>query len=207
MAEDYEQKVKNYGNRAQSVKRAGKDRRRLMEIRRAAAKNAPPPPDTSGELAPGLLTETLPAMGQEVRFDQLRKEGKNPGYNLGLSADEIAYNQAVRQSLKGIGGRVDALKDRLGSVKNSDRRDALRDRLTEFQTRRQNFKRNLFAPTGPNAGVLPRNERLGLKPGQMSWEAPKATRPKPPARPGMGKPNPKKPNPKNPKGPTGGFAV
>ena len=185
----YTQRFEKYGNRGKGVKQAAKDRKRLMEIRKATPK--PTPPDTSGELAPGLLTETLPAMGQEARFDELRKQGKNPGYNLGLSENEIGFNKALRNTIQSNRKRVDQLREKLSDVTNARQRAMIQNKIGRQNYRTQNFKAQLFAPEGANAGMLPQYERMNLEPGGPIPRPAAPFRPRPvppPARPGMNRP-------------------
>lgn len=211
MAEDYEQRFAQYGNRGRGVKQAAKDRKRLMEIRKATPK--PTPPDTTGALAPGLA-DTLAETAQSVQFDEARKQGKNPGYNLGLSEDEAAYNQSVRKSIGNIRDRVGQIREKLQDSTNARQRAMLQNKIGSMNFRRQNFKRQLFAPEGANAGKLPQYERMKIKDGEMPAPSrPFTPRPVPPRQ---GRPRPQGPatggaaprpnRPRNGRGPTGGVA-
>lgn len=212
MAEDYEQRFAQYGNRGRGVKQAARDRKRLMEIRRATPK--PPPPDTTGALAPGL-DQTLADTAQWKQFEDLRKEGKNPGYNLGLSEDEVAYNKALRSSIGNIRDRVAQIRETLQDSTNARQRAMLQNKIGSMNFRRQNFKRQLFAPEGANAGKLPQYERMNIKDGEVPAPSrPFNPRPVPPK--GGQRPKPQgpatggaAPRPKRPgsgRGSTGGVA-
>lgn len=133
---------------------------------------------------------------QAEKFAQLRKEGKRPGFNLGLSQNEIAYNKAVRNSIQGTKNRVQKLRELLGNATNANQRTRIQNKIGRQNYRRQNFKSLLFAPEGENAPTLPQYERMGIEPGQGIPRPSRGFRPrplpgqqpKPSARPGMRKP-------------------
>lgn len=181
MAEDYEQRFAQYGNRGRGVKQAAKDRKRLMEIRKATP--APPPATTGNSVEDSMaaIAQEQANKDQAALFEKLREEGKRPGYNLGLSEDEVGYNQAVRKSIGNIRDRVGQIREKLQDSTNARQRAMLQNKIGSMNFRRQNFKRQLFTPTGANAPVLPQYDRMKIKDGEVPAPSrPFTPRPVPP---------------------------
>lgn len=90
------------------------------------------------------------------------------GYNVGLSANEIAFNESVRASSRNLKNRIDRIRDRLGDDIGDKRAKILRNRLDTFRTRRGNFRKQLFAPVGEAGAKLPPNKPKKGKKGKGS---------------------------------------
>lgn len=182
----YKQVTTQYGNRAQGVRQAANARKRLMKLRRQSGSRFTPEQvaalqglsqqlggsgevtgDTTGKMGDYKATpeDQAAVKAQKERFDKMRAEGKNPGYNLGLSENERAFNQSVRKSVGSTRNRIGKLRELLAGA-GDNQADRIRNRIERQKTRRDNFRAQLFTPTGTNA-------------------------PKPPARPGMKRPKPK----------------
>lgn len=90
----------------------------------------------------------------------------NAGFNVGLSANEIAFNESVRASSRGLKNRIDRIRGRLGDDIGDKRAKILKQRLQTFRTRRSNFRDQLFAPVGDAGSKLPPTRPKKGKKGQ-----------------------------------------
>lgn len=185
-ANPYKQQNRRYGNRAQGVRQAFAAKKRLTKLRRESQSRFTPEQvaalqslsqqfggtgevtqDTRGPMGDYQATaaDTARVQAQQKRIKERNAQvnpetGRNyrAGMNLGLSQNEIAFNQSVRRSKQGTQGRIDQIRDRLGDVSGRQKKIML-NRLGNLQRRRDNFGRALIGPSGQAAPKPPARQR------------------------------------------------
>ena len=185
-ANPYKQQNRRYGNRAQGVRQAASARKQLMKLRRESQSRFTPEQqqalaalsqqfggtgevtqDTRGPMGEYQATaaDTAAVAAQQQRIKERNAQvnpetGRNyrAGMNLGLSQNEIAFNQSVRRSKQGTQSRINQIRDRLDDVSGRQKKVML-NRLGNLQKRRDNFGGLILGPQGAAAPKPPARQR------------------------------------------------
>ena len=181
----YQQNINKYGQN-RGVRQAANARKRLMELRRSSQSRFTPEQQqalsalstqfggtgeatqsTAGKPTGYQATaaDAAAVAAQKARIEARNKEvnpatGRNyrAGMNLGLSQNEIAYNQAVRGAKQGTQKRIGQIRERLDDVSGRQKQVMLK-RLGNLQTRRDNFGKLVLGPSGQAAPKPPARPR------------------------------------------------